>query len=265
MSSAKQGVLRCLDKTNWVVLVTPPLVFLSSYYVVNTYLHLIRYFSQHTPVGALHCANNLSMENPSSLCLCCLLLWEAITSLLRFLFLLGSTPMIKFWNLMKFPPCNGLVMKSTTISPVDTILREARRSLPYPSQRNNGWWYAWSSYCLRPCQSSPAIHCEALCMSSTATSLLSVELLVLSLCFQQPTIGKPVPIVSPPRVCPLMSGCTVNDATTYHSRTPWLSAPILRVKSFVSHKYSTRCWSFLQSSTSGSMLLPPKYRDLPAL
>ncbi len=82
-------------------------------------------------------------------------------------------------------------------------------------------------------------------MASCHQPLPSVELLVLSLCFQKSTIGKPVPIVSPSPVCPHMSRCTVNDASTYHSRMLCLLSPILRGKSFVSRKYSMRCWSFL--------------------
>jgi hypothetical protein len=59
--------------------------------------------------------------------------------------------------------------------------------------------------------------------SSTPTiSVLSVELLVLSFCFVELTMGNPLPMDKPPSppVPPLMFACAANDATLHHFNMP---------------------------------------------
>jgi hypothetical protein len=51
---------------------------------------------------------------------------------------------------------------------------------------------------------------------------------VFNFCFVDVTIGKPVPNVSPPPVCPLILECTANDASTYQFNTPDELLPRMR-------------------------------------
>jgi hypothetical protein len=88
-------------------------------------------------------------------------------------------------------------------------------------------------------------------MSSTPTNSLSVELLVFSFCLVDVEIGKPLPIVKPPPVCPRIFGCTANEASTYHISNPSLLAPNTKGRMLSFLKYSIRCLSFSQSSLSG--------------
>ena len=92
-------------------------------------------------------------------------------------------------------------------------------------------------------------------MSSTPTNSLSVELLVFSFCLVDVEIGKPLPIVKPPPVCPRIFGCTANEASTYHISNPSLSAPNTKGLTLSFLKYSIRCLSFSQSSLSGALTL----------
>jgi hypothetical protein len=57
-------------------------------------------------------------------------------------------------------------------------------------------------------------------MSSTDTSSDSVELLVLSFCLVEVTMGNPLPIDNPPPVCPLMLGWMVKEPSTHPLTMP---------------------------------------------
>ena len=92
-------------------------------------------------------------------------------------------------------------------------------------------------------------------MSSMPTNSLSVKLFVFNFCLVDTEIGKPLPIVNPPPVCPRMFGWTANDASTYHMSIPSLSAPSMRGLSLSPLRYSTKWLSFSQSSMSGDLTL----------
>ena len=92
-------------------------------------------------------------------------------------------------------------------------------------------------------------------MSLTPMSSLSVDLLVFSFCLVELTIGKPLPMVRPPPVCPLMFMWTANDASTYHFNALLVSAPSINGRLTVARRYSIKCPSFLQSSMSGDQTL----------
>ena len=92
-------------------------------------------------------------------------------------------------------------------------------------------------------------------MTSYHQHPLSVELRVLTLCFVELTIGKPRPIINAPPVRPLMLACTAKLALTYQLRIPVPSAPNINGKFTVAQKYSIRCLSLFQSSTSGACTL----------
>ena len=86
--------------------------------------------------------------------------------------------------------------------------------------------------------------------SSTATSSVSVELLVLSFCLVELLIKDPSPndIVDP--VCPFASGCTPKDPSIHQLTILRLSMVNLSFKSSVQLIYRRSRFNFFQSSTS---------------
>ena len=94
--------------------------------------------------------------------------------------------------------------------------------------------------------------------SSTTTISPYVELQVLSLCLVDLSKGNPLPMVIAPPVCPLISGCTANNASTYQLKTPVPSAPSINGRSLVLLSYSTIWRSLRQSSISGPLTLVVK-------
>ena len=90
---------------------------------------------------------------------------------------------------------------------------------------------------------------------STATISLSVELRVFSLCLVDLSKGNPIPMVIVPPVCPFISGCTANNASTYQLKTPVPSAASISGNSRVLRRYSTKWQSLRQSSMSGPLTL----------
>ncbi len=95
-------------------------------------------------------------------------------------------------------------------------------------------------------------HAQSICGIKllTATISLSVELRVLSLCLVDLSKENPVPMVIAPPVCPIISGCTANNVSTYQLKTP---IPLATV-SVVTHA-STKWQSLRQSSMSGPLTL----------
>ena len=117
-------------------------------------------------------------------------------------------------------------------------------------------WYRMLSLTSNPCALIKR-RAQSICgiRSSTATISLSVELRVLSLCFVDLSKGNPLPMVIAPPVCPLISGCTANDASTYQLRTPVLSPPSINGNSRVAQRYSITWRSLHQSSMLGPLTL----------
>ena len=91
--------------------------------------------------------------------------------------------------------------------------------------------------------------------SSTATISDSVELRVLSFCFVELTMGKPLPMLRPPPVCPRISGCTPNDPSIHHLSIPPPLALKVRGNFLVPLMYFIRWVNLDQSSVSGSLTL----------
>ncbi len=91
--------------------------------------------------------------------------------------------------------------------------------------------------------------------SSTGTISLYVELRVLSLCLVDLSKGNPVPMVIAQPVCPFISGCTANDASTYQLKTPVPSAASINGNPRVLRRYSTKWQSLRQSSLSNPLTL----------
>ncbi len=91
--------------------------------------------------------------------------------------------------------------------------------------------------------------------SSTATISLSVELHVFSLCLVDLSKGNPVPMVIAPPVCPFISGCTLNDASTYQLKTPVPLAASINSNPCKLRRYSTKWQSLRQMSMSGPLTL----------
>ena len=80
----------------------------------------------------------------------------------------------------------------------------------------------------------------------------SVELRLFNFCLVDPIIGKPRPNDNPPPECPLIFGCTANDASTHHLSMRLPFALRTSGRSFVPLMYRIKCENLDQLSTSGS-------------
>lgn len=104
------------------------------------------------------------------------------------------------------------------------------------------WW---------PMASRKYFACETLGRTShTLMSSASVELLVFVLCFGEMLIAAPLPIVIIALVCPQQSSCVAYDASTYQHSSPTSPTDNVRPSGFVSLRYFSTLFSFLQSSSS---------------
>jgi hypothetical protein len=86
---------------------------------------------------------------------------------------------------------------------------------------------------------------------STPTSSYSVELLVLSFCFVEFTMGKPRPIDRPPPVCPCILGCVAKEPSIHHLMMLLPLALRVNGSCLVPLRYLIICVNFSQSSLSG--------------
>lgn len=91
--------------------------------------------------------------------------------------------------------------------------------------------------------------------SSTPTTLLSVELCVLSFCFHEKLIAIPLPKLTMAPDCPLQSSCTAYEASTHHFGSVIVSADNTNGICIVPLRYCSTRFSFPQSSSSGDFTL----------
>jgi hypothetical protein len=90
---------------------------------------------------------------------------------------------------------------------------------------------------------------------SAPTIYVSVELLVLSFCLVEITMGNPHPKDRPPPECPRMLGWTANDASTHHFKMPLPLALTISSIIQVPLMYLIMWTNLVQSSLSGSRTL----------
>ena len=87
--------------------------------------------------------------------------------------------------------------------------------------------------------------------SSAPTSSPSVELRTFTFCFVEVLVVAPFPKVMTVPVCPLQSGCTVYEASTYHLMVDRSSTFRVNFKYNVPRRYCSTLRSFSQLSSSG--------------
>jgi hypothetical protein len=94
--------------------------------------------------------------------------------------------------------------------------------------------------------------------SSAPKIFVSVELLVLSFCLLELTMGNPRPKDRPPPECPSMLGWTVNDVSTHHFKM--LLPLALKINGIIQLPlmYLIRWTNLVQSSFLGSCTLVAK-------
>jgi hypothetical protein len=91
--------------------------------------------------------------------------------------------------------------------------------------------------------------------SSDSTISVSIELLVLSFCLVELTMGNTRPKDRPPPECPRMLGWTANDASTHHLKMPLPLALTISGIVRVPLMYLIRWTELVQSSLSVSSFL----------
>lgn len=174
-----------------------------------------------------------------------------------------------WWN---FAPCNGLVKTSAhmisvlgqylrwTMPPVSDlsltrknlalicfVLGELETPRPFFSSESELIlsWYTMFLSTLYPWASMKwCVHRILPSLSSTATSSVSVELLVLSFCFLDKLVIAPWPMVKSALVCRRQSLWAWWDLSRYHLRVDRESTARVSFKSFVPLRYFSTLFSF---------------------
>ena len=123
-------------------------------------------------------------------------------------------------------------------------------------------WLSWNSKVLvsYPCSKRKClVHRAYGSTSAVATSLASVELLVLSFCFCNVPYMAPLLRAMIPPVWLFMLVCTLYELSVHHFVTLVLSALRVRTRSIVSRRYLMILKSLLRLSLLGAFTLVHRY------